>query len=247
MSSPFPGPVPPYNNPPINPQYYEPRVFDIEDVQLGSFTNVFTVMNHDYVIGQEVRLLIPYYSGCRQLNQMTGEYIIPPNQQAVNLVQDSTSGNSGYVKPILISINSIYPLTTIIPNTLSLYFGRGTPGQTLLKDDGEGNVIYQYGTYTLSSGLIDYTNGRLILNFSFTPPAMTSVTTSFTYNIGLYPDIVSVNIDSSENVDQFISTTGTTQPQIVAIGDVNNGIISSTGQINSSTNIPGAFINISPQ
>jgi len=36
------------------------------------------------------------------------------------------------------------------------------------------------------------------------------------------------------------------QAQIVAVGDANNGIISNTGPILSSTGVPGSFINISP-
>jgi len=57
---------------------------------------------------------------------------------------------------------------------------------------------------------------------------------------------VQLSINSSQNVDQFVSSSATTKPQMVPVGDVNNGIISSSGRSIPSTNVPGAFINISP-
>ena len=57
-----------------------------------------------------------------------------------------------------------------------------------------------------------------------------------------------VDIDTSLNFSSFVAspTYGPTPPQVIATGDINSGIISSTGASNSSTTIPGAFINISP-
>lgn len=66
------------------------------------------------------------------------------------------------------------------------------------------------------------------------------------------PNQVVLSIDSSQNVDPFKSSSATTQPQILAIGDVNTGYASTTGRsiptINGNTQIaiPGSFINISP-
>ena len=64
---------------------------------------------------------------------------------------------------------------------------------------------------------------------------------------------VEVSINSSQNVDVFISFTptipiiqGYSQAQIVAIGDTNTGAINSTGNMNTLTYIPASFINISP-
>ena len=132
------GPVPPWNNPIPTPQNFQPSRFVISNITLGITTIVTTSVNNNYVVGQEVRLLIPASFGCRQLN-----------------------GQSGFV--------------------ISL-------------------------------------------------PA---------------PNQVEISIDSYQNVDQFISSSALTKPQIVAIGDVNTGIISSTGPRIPSTNIPGSFINIS--
>lgn len=54
-----------------------------------------------------------------------------------------------------------------------------------------------------------------------------------------------VLIDSSQNVNQFIAGSETNSPAITPIGDVNTGIISSSGRNIPTTNIPGAFINVS--
>jgi len=134
------GPVPPCSNPPIEAQFYQPSRFVITDVALGMTTIVTTGTVTNYVIGQLVRLLIPFQFGCRQLNEV-----------------------SGYI----ISFPSTYE--------------------------------------------------------------------------------IEIEIDSSVNVDPYVAGTATVcQPQILALGNINSGIISSTGTVNLTTNIPGAFINISP-
>jgi hypothetical protein len=134
------GPIAPENNPPINPQYYLPQVFNISAITNGPTTLVTTTVNHDYVVGQEVRFLISQLYGERQLNQKTG-------------------------------------FVTSIPA----------------------------------------------------------------------PNQVTVAINSS-SFDIFVANpaSGTTQPQIVAVGDLNTGTINSTGRANTGTYIPGAFIDISP-
>lgn len=58
---------------------------------------------------------------------------------------------------------------------------------------------------------------------------------------------VTLTIDSSRNVDPFVSHSGTTQPQILPIGDINQGAINSSGISSTGTFIPGSFIDISPQ
>jgi hypothetical protein len=60
-------------------------------------------------------------------------------------------------------------------------------------------------------------------------------------------DQVVVDINST-NSNQFIPnpTYGPTKPQIIAIGDVNSGIISSSGRDIVNSRLPGSFTNISP-
>lgn len=90
MTQPFPpneGPRAPERNPPINPQYYAPRVFYISNITAGVTTLVTTNLPHDYVIGQTIRLVIPPTYGARQLNEQQGQVIsIPaPNQVVVTI------------------------------------------------------------------------------------------------------------------------------------------------------------------
>src|SRR4029077_10648899 len=135
----FPGPTPAYTNPAIQPQFYAPNFFIIENVTLGQTTLINTTEDMNYVIGQLVRLLIPFGFGCTELNEKLG-YVIS------------------------------------IPNT----------------------------------------------------------------------DEVVLNIDSSQNVSAFVAGSGTTLPQIVAVGDINSGQTNTNGINSNLTFIPGSFKNISP-
>jgi hypothetical protein len=134
------GPIAPESNPPINPQYYLPNWFNIESIAMGFTTLVTTVIDHNYVVAQQVRLLIPSIYGANALNEQTAFVIsIPsPNQMVLELF----------------SLNS----------------------------------------------------------------------------------------------DTFVSNpnSGITQPQVVAIGDVNSGAINATGRTGNGTFIPGSFIDVSP-
>ena len=132
-------PIPPYSNPPIEPQFFQPSQFFISAITLGINTIVTTTENMNYVIGQLVRLTIPPQFGCRQLNEQNGYVIAIPN-----------------------------------------------------------------------------------------------------------PNQVQLSINSAQNVDAFIASTASTQPQIVAVGDINNGATNADGRLNTSTFIQGSFINISP-
>lgn len=132
------GPVPPYANVPIHPEYFKPRKYFISTMSLGTTTTVTTTAAHDYVIGQLCRLIIPTVNGPYQLNEKTGYVIsIPSSTQVV-----------------------------------------------------------------------------LDLN--------------------------------SQKLDAFVTTTLPTQPQILAIGDINSGNINASGNLATSTVIPGSYQNISP-
>jgi len=60
------------------------------------------------------------------------------------------------------------------------------------------------------------------------------------------PNQVVLSINSSQNVDNFKTSTAFTQPQILPVGDINNGTTNATGRANTGTYIPGSFINVSP-
>jgi hypothetical protein len=134
------GPVAPENNPPIMPQFFKPSDFDISSIVLGSTTLLTTTVNHNYIVGQLVRLLISQLYGCRQANEQTAFVNSVPNPNQVVLALDSSSFDPFVANP----------------------------------------------------------------------------------------------------------TSGSTQPQIVAVGDLNTGPINSQGRLNNGTFIPGSFINTSP-
>jgi len=73
-------PIPPYSNPPIEPQNFKPSLFYITAISLGQITTVTTSVNNNYVVNQEVRLLIPNGYGSRGLNEQIGLVISIPRQ-----------------------------------------------------------------------------------------------------------------------------------------------------------------------
>jgi hypothetical protein len=89
MASPITGPIPPYSNPPIEPQFYLPSRFVISAINLGLTTIVTTTEDTNYVVGQEVRLVIPPTYGTRQLNGQTGYVLSFPSPNQVELNIDS--------------------------------------------------------------------------------------------------------------------------------------------------------------
>ncbi len=93
------GPVPPESNPPIEPQFYQPSRFDISNISLGFTTLVTTSIDHNYVIGQLVRLLVPVPFGSSQLNEVEGYVISIPSSTQVSL-----------------DINSIQNVNAFVPN-----------------------------------------------------------------------------------------------------------------------------------
>lgn len=93
------GPKPPYSNPPIEPQYYKPRQYVISALTLGVNTIVTTSVDHDYVIGQQVRLLIPEFYGSRQLNDQVGYVIAIPSTTQVTTTINSTNANAFIPSP----------------------------------------------------------------------------------------------------------------------------------------------------
>lgn len=106
----FPGPTPPYTNPPIRPDYYEPNFFIIENVVLGQTTIVNTTEDMNYVIGQLVRLLIPFDFGCRELNEQLGYVISIPNPDEVELNIDSSLNVSAFVNGSGTTLPQIVPV-----------------------------------------------------------------------------------------------------------------------------------------
>lgn len=82
-------PIPPYSNPDINTTFYQPQRFIISAITLGQTTTVTTSVDHDFVIGQLVRLIIPIGYGSRQLNEQQAYVISIPADDQVELKLNS--------------------------------------------------------------------------------------------------------------------------------------------------------------
>jgi len=103
------GPIAPYSNVPINTTFYKPQRYFIEDIEQGVTTIVTATTDMDYVIGQEIRLIIPEGFGCRGLNGQTGIVIdIPADDQVevtINSVyEDAFTPVSGGTQPQIVAI-----------------------------------------------------------------------------------------------------------------------------------------------
>lgn len=83
-------PIPPYQNTPIQSQFYQPSRFVISAITLGPTTTITTSVNHNYVISQQIRLLIPAPFGASQLNEAQGYVISVPNPNQVVVSIDSS-------------------------------------------------------------------------------------------------------------------------------------------------------------
>lgn len=92
-------PFNPSINLPINAQFYQPSVFDISNLTLGVSTTVTTSVNHNYVVGQAIRLHIPVAYGTSQISGQQGLVTSIPaaNQVVVNI--NSTLSNAFIASP----------------------------------------------------------------------------------------------------------------------------------------------------
>jgi hypothetical protein len=90
-------PVPLYQNVAIEAQFYQPSRFVIASITLGPTTLIQTTVNHNYVIGQEIRLLIPANFGCYQLNDISGFVLSIPNPNQVIVNINSTVNVSPFI------------------------------------------------------------------------------------------------------------------------------------------------------
>ena len=100
-------PIPIYQNLPIEDQFYKPSRFVIDSITLGFQTTVTTTVNHNYVIGQLVRLLIPANYGCFQLNEKTGYVIAIPSSNQVVLDIDSSQNVDPFIAAATLNVPQI--------------------------------------------------------------------------------------------------------------------------------------------
>jgi len=112
MAFPYPivGPIALYTNLPIHAEFYQPSRFVIEDIALGQTTTITTTEDMNYVIGQQVRLLIPESFGSYQLNGQTGFVISIPDVDQVVLDIDSSLNVNAYIASSATTQAQIIPI-----------------------------------------------------------------------------------------------------------------------------------------
>jgi len=114
------GPKAPERNPTPTPQYYQPSDFEITALTLGASTTVTTAGNVNYVVGQQVRFLIPSFYGTFQLNNLDGFVTSVPSDTQVVVNINSSKMNAfianptyGPTKPQIIAIGDVNTGQTI--------------------------------------------------------------------------------------------------------------------------------------
>lgn len=90
-------PIPAFQNLPIESDFYLPSRFVISNITLGLTTTVTTSLSHDYVIGQQIRLIIPPSFGSYQLNEVQGYVLSIPAVNQVVVSIDSLRNVDAYI------------------------------------------------------------------------------------------------------------------------------------------------------
>ncbi len=106
-------PIPAYSNPPIQSQFYQPQRFVISDITRGITTLVTTSVDHDYVIGQLIRFILPSLYGTYQINEVQGYVISIPGDNQVVVDIDSRFMDA-FISSPSIPINQAYTVAQIL-------------------------------------------------------------------------------------------------------------------------------------
>lgn len=108
------GPIAPERNPTPVPQYFSPSLYYITAITNGQTTTITTAANHNYVIGQLVRTIVPITYGEIQMNEVSGYVLSIPSANQVVLAIDSSkfdtfisSPTYGPTKPQISGIGDI--------------------------------------------------------------------------------------------------------------------------------------------
>jgi Ubiquitin-activating enzyme E1 FCCH domain len=100
-------PIPPYQNVPINAQFFQPSRFLITAISLGETTLITTSVQHNYVIAQLVRLIIPQAFGSFELNEQEGYVIEIPNPNQVVVTINSMNADPFIPFPYVANITGV--------------------------------------------------------------------------------------------------------------------------------------------
>lgn len=124
-------PIPANQNEPIHSAYFQPSRFVISDISLGQTTIVTATTAMNYVIGQEIRLIIPPMYGSYQLNNETGFVLSLPASNQVEV-----SINSSQNVDAFIAFTPTIPITQGYSQAQIVAIGDTNTGAT----NGNGNM-----------------------------------------------------------------------------------------------------------
>jgi len=162
------GPIAPFSNLPIEAQFYQPSRFEIADIDLGLTTVVTTTEDHNYVVGQQVRLIIPVLYGAQQLSYQFAYVISIPSSTEVELDLNSLSANEFIENPLTATITGATKATNcVLTAANSFYTGNsvsisGVSGMTELNGNTYQVIRATFTTLTLnvdSTFFNTYTSG----------------------------------------------------------------------------------------
>lgn len=107
-------PFPPYQNLPIQPEFYKPNFFDIEAISFGLTTLVTTTENHNFSIGSQVRFHIPERYGTTELSNVTVIVRNIPQADQFTFDVQSTSFTPFIAEPFTATITNITQATNAV-------------------------------------------------------------------------------------------------------------------------------------
>lgn len=120
------GPIALYSNVPIEPQYYQPSRFQISNITLGVTTIVTSINDINYVIGQEVKVLVPQGYGCQQINGIAGYVLSLPASNQCEISINSASFDP-FLPISLPQVPQIIPIGNIANGQINLTNKMMTP------------------------------------------------------------------------------------------------------------------------
>lgn len=141
------GPIAPYSNVPIQPDWYQPRVFDIASITTGATTTVTTTDDHDYVVGQEVRFIIPSAYGMQQLNKQKAFVLSVPAADQVVVDIDSRQFSSFISNPYTATITNATQATNCVLTANNSFFR----GQSVIISDVGGMTELNTNVYPITA------------------------------------------------------------------------------------------------
>ena len=124
------GPIAPQRNPEPMPEWFQPSRFGISAIVRGSDTVITTDDDHNYVLGQQVRILVPFNYGTVQINELDAFVIGIPSSTEVRInINSSTFTDFIPSPPSLLTPPSIQAIGEL--NTGLLVTSRSAPTTTI--------------------------------------------------------------------------------------------------------------------